>query len=1201
MSENLLEQLQPYLDQDDYQYLGGVDERNKPSSRLENRTQGLPVAIAGDPKTFNYKGRLSREIKTPYLPELISEKLFPIFINILNSSHTENELLGLDDRSYNYLVQTCKLIVDFYEHQAREDIVDWEVNLVSNARRLLWTLRSLNQEKKQWADRLSLPVSLEELAHDFSISLSDIDELIPFFARIEQVLNISLDRSGLAANYTTSAAKHREVLARDAGFLSKFGTSDGITNEGMGVLDQESRAYKDRRTSANVLAKHLKGQGLRVRFTDLFKEIMNLDLITDGEALLDFSDISHKDALILQKIFSVTTAEGIQSLQELENGISCKDLSVLIQEQYTSRFIGMDWDETKKIGLALVRALKAAKLILPNGQTEDLSYTPLRKTDLEQSQQELLLLDLEDFIEKRVRKLKHEGQVKEIPAYINVLIMWLSLFPFLASVSEPIWDMTSQIGHIDFQYLKSVIVSELTEWGISLGIKESDLSHLFSDELGEEFFDVQEYGPVNTESSWSDHPDVTYVWAPSFDPEETPPRTLSDHLLPQSAAFWYLEEDSKVKWKSRRTVTLFPFEAVDTNFNADGERALLESVSWDELKDLTGFPFSFDDLSQKEARYQLFYDGAVYSIYDRFVVDGLEPQQDVKVPIRLDEDKRPFVLIVTESGDTVQARVEYSNFGEAYVRVFTDKQAVGKFVVCALEAEYNAPGYSISWERYGVDEETYSDTTAHQRQMMSSGQLVVEPVAPGLYALPTSYAFWWIPESGTDYLLDTDELDRLVEFTQQYINFSDLIDYVEDHEYQELSRTALAARIYEGITLQLVKQGFKYSQDTTFNNYLLMNDWEVTVEIARVFGLDCDGLSFVTSLFANAFTRFLDENDLSLHMKLWNSDQDINFPIKSLEPGISILRTIVDGKSSLHARPLLVDSLFETFEVSDHFLAAEPATLEDYEKVNKLLEEKFPEKLAKGRFAESAGIVMSFMGIISASLMAAALARKTNEKWQRRKRKKKRQRLELGKNGERRSRFDKSLYMLILPRLRKMSPAQLAAIPEVLTYLLSDEFKDEKMPESRSERRSRSIRILKGLQLQENSSSVEAIQSFRDVMKKIYYGGFVNDHVPDARYSLGQAIKSTKNPELREVLEVVQMLLGLRIEETAIKEKMQATRDLLLGVELADGHFDLEEATEAILESESEIGSEGKLEAEEKEEQLEYKSGSVDFSWDIED
>lgn len=139
---------------------------------------------------------------------------------------------------------------------------------------------------------------------------------------------------------------------------------------------------------------------------------------------------------------------------------------------------------------------------------------------------------------------------------------------------------------------------------------------------------------------------------------------------------------------------------------------------------------------------------------------------------------------------------------------------------------------------------------------------------------------FFTPDSNIEEVKSITDAERVIEYLQNWgINFAEmervvsmpmegtvvtLPKYSNSGEYEESSyqertefypESIILERLVDEIKRQLVEKNVRYSKDTSLNKYAKSNDIRVQLLVAETVGLDCDGLSFLITMIADAFFK----------------------------------------------------------------------------------------------------------------------------------------------------------------------------------------------------------------------------------------------------------------------------------------------------------------------------------------------------------
>ncbi|MDQ3008781.1 MAG: hypothetical protein M3Q81_04250 [bacterium] len=230
--------------------------------------------------------------------------------------------------------------------------------------------------------------------------------------------------------------------------------------------------------------------------------------------------------------------------------------------------------------------------------------------------------------------------------------------------------------------------------------------------------------------------------------------------------------------------------------------------------------------------------------------------------------------------------------------------------------------------------------------------------------------------------------------------------------------------IYREILRQMRELGFTYSVDTQVNQYLNAEDVRGYFIVGKHIGLDCDGLSFVANLIANA----VPPNGIGVNREIVLVEADINRD-GAFSGQINHAQIVIASRTELYSTMEVTSDFDVNTEASPEQIQA--VIDEMNQLIGKLDQQSANFELLVKFFASS---VVALSGVLVARSMKKKAARKLKK---------------IGSTKDISKRIKAKAHQLetrvvekVFPAFEQLTPAQLAKVSEVLSIILTPSLMD---------------------------------------------------------------------------------------------------------------------------------------------------------------
>lgn len=1076
-------------------FLGNIKKTliRNPSKRL----------FGGDPVVVDNTGflrvwkNLNKEMRYPYLPELAEIESLRDFLEVLNQPLSAQQIAELSDVSFNSLVHLAKLLIDFDRQAVTEERLS--KTMVYNCQLLLTVLQTTNQNHDQehgapkWIANLGVPIEDEDLLTETAVPLNQMEE----YRSVLDLLRIWLDKSmDMMSPYSSFPAgvrqyESRAAITRSAGRNPQYDTG------------QDYLAAKE---GALLTTKDVKRVHLKEVLADLEKVVR--------EFVGDSSDESASFQVLNKDSFDPRAVRALRFEEVFANDqFSLSELTAFLHS-FLATVHTADWETTKTTGMAVFKLLENLSVFHDFSQQDQmLSYSPLHIGEGQTPDLQDLGGQLKKFIQAELRAGKKEGKVKEASNYfLSLLTLMYAILALYLPVTHAVEGKdVDAIAETVSLFIKEVVISGGGVAEISQEAKESAIEQIIdvysSSNLNGKNVIVDAFGSaILQEGNYrgpSNDGELSLSLIKELQ-EKFPAIRVVDSSVPSDTDFLphYIVQYG---FKSENPYGLEFFTPEVTDLSKDNESYVVEATSFNQLPGR--FEYSLDDegkLTFEElyerlewsAAFKQYHLGSMditLKITEAYLVDGrLLARSKMTLPV-LNYSSQEYVMVIAEYEGGQELSVLINSYGQPYVQLDLSK---------AVDRNQR---YAIIF----LDEREVSDVVAKQTGVTWGQEQsdFLETYSIKSLEIP-------LPEYGDSYeeaALEMSE-EMMTFLTDWGVDFVGIHDRAIQYQIEDpLNRGQLKdSYIYNAIHDELEELGVMYSLDPEANKFINPQDMRTYFTAANTIGLDCDGLALIGGITKMAFDQWYEEKieqGAYADDPSWFSYNRPTLVIGESDMNGDLRFSGITNHAVIGTRGLSLDSFFY-LDFTNFPLANDVDQNQEDEYVRQL-DSFVLTDLEKGVFGGTATLLAMTMGVF---LRRAILNYQSSQEQQ-----------------EEVKKLKSDFLFKIIPDLRRMTKAQLAAIPRALNILLTDYFFN---PESTIDRKSQIIGALSGLGLWDNNPALEQSLKSRNIFKTIFSQPFESEQKmlnQQAVEALGEVMVDDQlNPEIQQVFSFLHALLKFR-------------------------------------------------------------------------
>lgn len=791
------------------------------------------AALRGEKKEISRKSQY--ELLIPYQPFLSEADSIRAFFEILSTPITNELLLSLNHQQINFLVHSGLLILEQQERlwekgDQRSNFLHLPEQTLRNIRQLLTLIFQLNNQIEQetgqpkWYLNIPIPPNWENEQQAF-FTLSDVSEVNDRLSESLFLLGENLETKQPRANYVMSTRQY--ILKQDL----------------IGEVHDDGLHYSKAKNTARQATELLQRTNLTAKLRELEVAIEKVVANNGGVETTKFS---------LVHFSNEKYANFLNSLKRLKLDEAISQVLTFAQVKYILKslpkaILSLDWDTNKYDGRVILEAFRDSVLQVTVGEKNKLSsnYQPIFFEQIPAVDIEQFSLELEDFIEDHHDQLKKEKKVKKIPAYKNWRYVTALVVFAATGVRSPIVGFTNEHRAEIIAILREI--PELSLRLLDLFSEEPPIEEIPA--VIREFIDeesLQYTGPQNTDIPLAlrklqeqDEPisldsqrDFIGVMRPSYQvgTDTNPFQVTWPTRFDQNKQQFYSQELKPIE---------HDLEASLSNDTSDNNKGRLNDLME-------------SDQLVVGAKVQI-----LNAIYE--VVEVAELDFSAKKQLSIEPPSNASVIIFSSNNDAQSSAIYMRDIKSLQELIKVNNASNSKTTIVFLD---HTEGDHIDAfiNTASINTTTSTNFFTAESDLEENSSVINHEVIEHLQN-------WGMDFSEMERVVSMPMIGTMV--TQP--RYSDTGDY-EGASYGERTEfypeTIILERLVDEIKKQLLEKGVRYSTDISANKYMSSNDIRAQLLVAETVGLDCDGLSFIITMIADAFLKSVETIDIQGKYKM---------------------------------------------------------------------------------------------------------------------------------------------------------------------------------------------------------------------------------------------------------------------------------------------------------------------------------------------
>ena len=974
------------------------------------------------------KIKLKERRTFPFQPELLNPELISQFFDVLTTDLVPQDFDRVSNKEFNYLLHTAKLLLDAASSHAIELTTTQQWQLRRFLDFLLVLEEKYHQKKsdRPWKTTLGYPIEQDRS--------NEIKRLLKDDVGARQILN------QLRKLTTTdlTVAKPLSVMPLTPKQRLKLSPGDDPSHP-IPAFRMGLGEYTNQYFSLKEITQLQRTGGVKRQLETIVNYIRNEFSSPVGEPQLLF------DKQLLAKAFRPLNGR----IGVVAENISISDFETELKERVFTKLVGTDWDEVRKIAGVYITLLENAIILTPTPRetyTHDDSFADLEA--------EALIQGCAEFMKHHLTELKSK---KEIAPHKNYL--WLLLLFLLISTGEYAFAKTG--GYIedwqesDFKELVADVPFILNNTANSMVKIIDQVEDYFEDISGQDSGWVPEAlrglsglvgegntytGPENTQNSFSEllkRDGVELI------------RNQSSFMSRQALLFSYSTDNPlAIEWAIPEELPSQTNISVDMRTSSVGE--IVEALGQSGMSDIENIT-NLSDLYELQLQVLPFSNTQPLPVLDSSFIrpPTMAEQEKLVAPsitIQVPTKATHYILVADNANANTTIKSWMSIDGSRYLDFLHFYQPDSGLIVYFVQdpsvnmVEYlNLPGSQILSNQLVV--------LSNRTFQIDANRNVAAFALPQAPDEVLEYRSSRYPSEELKHFIQNDfgiDFDQMYYDVQSPMPLPPLptLSQGDEEIYPGLTdQVDVYYRVLAAANRQLLEKGVRYSTYPEVNKFLSSQDVRSFFLVAKHVGLDCDGLSLITLLTANAFlseynsftfTRMGDPTPVEVTLNSHVSSALISGELDA--DNDKAFTSMIN-----HARVLIGNAQWQkNFEATTSFQENPDPTDAELDALEDALKETLDKDLVTIEFSKAhqmatvtalSGLLLSV--ILFRSLFAVAKKSEidlilSRDSFSRSKRKS--EKLKLG------------FWYKLLPQLKALEGDQIAYLAELISVLFSDQF-----------------------------------------------------------------------------------------------------------------------------------------------------------------
>lgn len=1060
-----------------------------------------------------YKEKITRKLEYPLRQELCTPQSIHSFLEFIHTPHSLEDFKDITPQSFNYLYQMCLLFFEMRNYYRDDTLLPTELR--DNIMYFFEILRSLPIMALALPQKDVPPTAIDydtainiltnygfhpkyggivsetESQHQ-PIMLMEIDSIRENIAD----LHILIQRDIWQEKRTKPFETHPQAFSRS--LTNKSGkTGANPTN-----IQSETERYTAVRNTQQVAVLRERYKTISVLLQNIERTVMS----ATGDTQINLADL-------------LTPAQEQFSLNHDPYTLDITLLRQKIQSLITTQGLA-DWEQTADDITEVVSLIEASSFPTTTKYAHN-GYKPVNSPLLTQNQYENITKAAQDFIRDHTKELKKTKTLEKRPHYLKsllyVLLLTVAISPFQKYANETAKvgiDNLGAIHELAWNFILDWAYKPETPYELDDRIKVADYLEFLVNQQS-----FSDYIRPNSSGNAPERPS-------NFKPENTNLSESESEKSIEKIIYDIPTTDFQPLYPLRYTFDpVNPFKIDWQSFNfvvpTDDEDLPLEArftpgpVSW-----------LYDTVEERQAAFEST-DNPVFTSFPHRSgeVNMLQASEQIGGSIIRVENlgSDPVYLPIPREAEFTY--IELSNLSVKNTSIPSEggmSPSSDSFSGTQFQFVVNADTRMLvilpgTFDNKNVDFLTIrflipaADNVNENRATLEESANLFSP----LTKVP-SYEERQTPE------IDSVPAAELITYIESNgINFASIKTKVEGTilETDSTDPTVLAYLttrvVYQEIQAEMVRSGIKYSTDPFANVYLNNNDIRTYFEAATTVGIDCDGLSTIQNITTQAFISKYPYFSMQYLSSTATSPirTTVTIDPQTLPQGIW-LGSHSEGQDNwfpgqvTHARSMIFDPTHQiTFEATQFLDVYEPIQA-DYD--------MYIQRLIKlgivGEYQPKTYEVIYLLAFIG--FLMTFSKRKQLKKF-------------IGTRKEKLSHRLQNLTLDVVPSLKELSPAQISAIPELISILFTDSFQKDTTIDNLllTEHKINSLAKEGLLDRLQNTVSLQTVQNIQLALQTFSDYSFTKKHLTTGRKAILQVMQYENiDPEIKPVLEILLQL-----------------------------------------------------------------------------